>query len=61
MKQIFTIPDNCKTVTVEQFGDKIIATFEAIYEPRDGDVFISKEHPECIGIYRECGNKLQLT
>ena len=56
MKQIFTIPDNCKTVTVEQFGDKIIATFEAIYEPKDGDIFTSKEHPtECIAIYRECG------
>jgi len=57
MKQIFQIPNNCKTVTVEQFGDKIIATFEAIYEPKDGDFVTTyfqedKPHSYCTFVKR---------
>lgn len=36
MKQSFQIPENCKTVTVEQDGNKIVCTFEEKFEPKDG-------------------------
>ena len=56
MKQSFTIPDGCTTVTVEQIENKLIATFEAKYEPKDGDIFGSLNNQEnCIGIYKEAG------
>lgn len=37
MKQSFTIPDGCTTVTVEQIENKLIATFEAKFIPQEGD------------------------
>lgn len=52
-KQTFTIPENCKTVTVEQVDNQIIATFEKECIPKDGDFIATKfDTRGCIFIYK---------
>lgn len=55
MKQSFTIPDGCTTVTVEQIENKLIATFEAKFEPKDGD-FVKSPY-NGIGIFQKRNNE----
>lgn len=41
-KQKFNIPDECKTVTFEQVGNQVIATFEPEIKFKEGDFIYSK-------------------
>lgn len=64
-KQTFTIPEGCKSVTVEQVGNQIITTFEPGFNKerwraKNGGIYYSVDMSSSRSVYysEECSDKI---